>query len=147
MLGAVASPSAAGAARHSPSEGGTLAGNLYAGVCLSCLKPLRRIMGLRRCAAWKGNACFQIRLWNLDLRNLAPSKAVMARVWATSLPSRWTSWSTWSARRLRWDRAKENPPPGDEEGTVELLLAEGLLKKTRENELKFTQRCFRRLFC
>ena len=33
----------------------------------------------------------------------------------------------------------------DEEGTVEFLLAEGLLKKTRENELRFTQRCFRRL--
>ena len=34
----------------------------------------------------------------------------------------------------------------DDEGTVELLLAEGLLKKTRENEQKITQRCFRRLF-
>ena len=38
-------------------------------------------------------------------------------------------------------------PASDEEGTVEFLLAEGLFKKTRENELKFTQCCFRRLFC
>ena len=35
----------------------------------------------------------------------------------------------------------------DEEGTVEFLLVKGFVKKTRENELKFTQHCFRRLFC
>ena len=48
---------------------------------------------------------------------------------------------------LRPGSASRSGGPGDQEGTVEFLLAEGLLKKTRENELKFTQRCFHRLFC
>ena len=36
--------------------------------------------------------------------------------------------------------------PADEQGTVEFLFVEGFAQKTRENEHKFTQRCFRRCF-